>query len=338
MTQGLWELQFHPADARRPVRRWFLSPRKVRWMKVGLGAWLLFLASAAVAAPFVLPSLGRRDLPSLRSVRNQELRGLSNAAEGLEALRPRTQQLAMRLAKLAAAYGLPQPTLPAPQVVSPLALRDSASLRTARRGLELVAGAERDLALAATLVAAIEELERREAVRMRTVPVVSPLPAGSFVLTSGFGPRQNRYTEQAEFHAGLDLAALTGTPVRAPADGTVRFAGSVSRREGSSWWKLGELVVLDHGGGLTSLYGHLSTIGVRVGQKLRRGEPLGTVGASGWAVSSHLYYEVRRLGTDGVQRPVDPRFFVADHRWEGEEEMVARGPEAAPDGGFEPLP
>ncbi len=337
MTSGTWELQFHPADARRPVRRWFLSSREVLWLKVGVGAWLLFLLLAAVAAPFVLPSLGRRDLPSLRSQRNQELRRLSNAADGLEKLRPRTQQLAMRLAKLAAAYGLPQPTLPAPEALPAVALRDTTSLRTARRGLELVGAARRDLALAEGLVTAIEELAARESGRLRVVPVVSPLPAGSFVLTSGFGPRQNRYTEQPEFHAGLDLAALTGTPVRAPADGTVRFAGSVSRREGSSWWRLGELVVLDHGG-VVSLYGHLSTIGVRVGQRLRRGEALGTVGASGWAVSSHLYYEVRRIGTDGVQRPVDPRFFVADHRWEGEEEMVTRGPEAAPDGGFEALP
>lgn len=113
-------------------------------------------------------------------------------------------------------------------------------------------------------------------------------------LNSPFGPRLSPWTGQPEFHAGIDLAAAAGTPVKAPAPGVVRFAGTA---EG-----YGHNVVIDHGAGLQSRYGHLQKIGVARGQRVERGQLIGLTGNTGRSTAPHLHYEVL---VDG--RPVDPR-------------------------------
>jgi murein DD-endopeptidase MepM/ murein hydrolase activator NlpD len=97
-----------------------------------------------------------------------------------------------------------------------------------------------------------------------------------------------------EFHAGIDLAAATGTPVKATAPGVVRFAGAAAG--------YGNSVVLDHGTGVESRYGHLDTVGVARGQRVERGQAIGLSGNTGRSTAPHLHYEVI---VDG--RPVDPR-------------------------------
>jgi murein DD-endopeptidase MepM/ murein hydrolase activator NlpD len=115
------------------------------------------------------------------------------------------------------------------------------------------------------------------------VPSTWPVEGES---TDSFGYRGNPFGGGgAEFHPGQDIAAPRGTPVFAPADGTVVEAG----------WKngYGQTIVLDHGDGLTTRYGHLSKIEVNVGQELKRGEELGLVGSTGRSTGPHLHYEVR---------------------------------------------
>ena len=126
----------------------------------------------------------------------------------------------------------------------------------------------------------------------------SRLPLRSSV-NSAFGPRLSPWTREPEFHAGIDLAATTGTPVNATAAGVVRFAGNAVG--------YGHSVILDHGAGVESRYGHLQTVGVTRGQKVERGPPIGLSGNSGRSTAPHLHYEVR---VDG--RPVDPRRLVRD--------------------------
>ena len=124
------------------------------------------------------------------------------------------------------------------------------------------------------------------------------LPLRSSV-NSVFGPRLSPWTREPEFHAGIDLAAAPGTPVKATAPGVVRFAG-VAEGYGNS-------VVLDHGQGVESRYGHLQTVGVARNQRVERGQAIGLSGNSGRSTAPHLHYEVR---VDG--RPVDPRRLVRD--------------------------
>ena len=110
-------------------------------------------------------------------------------------------------------------------------------------------------------------------------------------LTSGFGVRF--LGVRPDIHRGVDLDVPTGTPVQAMASGRVRFAGVMSG--------FGNVVWLDHRGGLLSLYAHLSAINVRVGQEVTAGVVVGQSGATGSVTAPHLHFEVWRWG-----RPVDP--------------------------------
>jgi len=107
-------------------------------------------------------------------------------------------------------------------------------------------------------------------------------------LSSGIGARNDPITGQRDFHEGLDISADHGSRVYATADGTVTHAAP----EGG----YGNLIVLDHGYGLETRYGHLSRYHVRVGHKVRRGQLVGLVGSTGRSTGSHLHYEVRVNG------------------------------------------
>jgi murein DD-endopeptidase MepM/ murein hydrolase activator NlpD len=107
-------------------------------------------------------------------------------------------------------------------------------------------------------------------------------------LTSTMGTRQDPVTGGADFHAGLDIAAETGQPVYATAEGLVREAGYQNA--------YGNLIVLDHGFGLETRYGHLSAMSVGKGDPVKRGDVIGHVGATGRATGSHLHYEVLANG------------------------------------------
>jgi murein DD-endopeptidase MepM/ murein hydrolase activator NlpD len=110
-------------------------------------------------------------------------------------------------------------------------------------------------------------------------------------ITSDFGLRFRGV--RPDIHRGVDMRAPTGTEVRAMAEGYVRFAGTMSG--------FGNVVWLDHGGSVLSVYAHLSAIQVQQGQRLGRGDVLGHVGQSGDATAPHLHFEVWRGGHE-----VDP--------------------------------
>lgn len=112
-------------------------------------------------------------------------------------------------------------------------------------------------------------------------------------ITSPFGWRSNPFGGAPEFHQGLDIAAPTGTTVTAAAGGTVIMA---------QWYGgYGNYILIDHGGGYSTGYGHLSAIYVSTGQSVQRGQAIGAVGSTGQSTGPHLHFEVRIAG-----KPVDP--------------------------------
>lgn len=105
-------------------------------------------------------------------------------------------------------------------------------------------------------------------------------------MTSPFGLRIDGWLP--EIHRGVDLAAATGTPVRAMASATVEFAGEMSG--------YGNVIILQHDGHTQTVYGHLSRIDVQRGARVKRGDVIGLSGATGNASGPHLHFEVIRWG------------------------------------------
>lgn len=117
-------------------------------------------------------------------------------------------------------------------------------------------------------------------------------------LMGGFGERTDPFSGEGARHTGVDISAPMGTPVKATADGVIISAG----------WNggYGRCVIIDHGNGYQTWYGHLSKINVMEGEEIRQGETLGLVGMTGRATGPHLHYEVRIHST-----PVNPYRYLA---------------------------
>ncbi|HEY3678694.1 MAG TPA: M23 family metallopeptidase [Bradyrhizobium sp.] len=128
------------------------------------------------------------------------------------------------------------------------------------------------------------------------VPYRKPV-VGEVEFTSGFGIRIDPFLGRPAMHTGLDFRAAMGDPVRATANGKVASAGWTGG--------YGRMVEIDHGNGLSTRYGHLSEIGVRVGEPIKIGQVIGQVGSTGRSTGPHLHYETR---IDG--EAVDPQKFL----------------------------
>ena len=140
-------------------------------------------------------------------------------------------------------------------------------------------------------------VERRED-SLRYLPVIRPVRNAH--ISSPFGNRRHPIRKKLHFHKGIDLAALKGTPIIAPADGIIETA-----KKNAGY---GLFVKINHKYGFETAYGHLNKIYVRPGQRVKRGDKIGEVGSTGLSTSSHLHYEVRQNGK--VQNPY--HFFLDD--------------------------
>jgi len=118
-------------------------------------------------------------------------------------------------------------------------------------------------------------------------------------VTSGFGPRISPFTEKPGWHDGLDIGAAPNSPVQAPAQGRVILTGFDP--------KLGNIVKLDHGFGIETLYGHLAKSLVKEGQRVNRGDVVGLVGSTGLSTGPHLHYMVKVNG-----QALDPTKYILE--------------------------
>lgn len=156
------------------------------------------------------------------------------------------------------------------------------------RGFVVVAAITASISWAGSGVGAAAPSETLTAALSRW-PVRGPI-------ISDFGTRRSFWT-RGGVHTGIDIGAARGTPIHAPLSGTVAFAG----------WRngYGATVILDHGRDVRTLYGHLSKLGVRRGQRVEHGAPIGLTGTTGRASGPHLHYEILVKG-----RPVNPRGYL----------------------------
>lgn len=120
-----------------------------------------------------------------------------------------------------------------------------------------------------------------------SIPAIMPINQKDLAhaVTSGFGWRTHPIYKTQEFHPGMDFAAEQGTPIYSTGDGVVEVADNLAQGYGNH-------VVINHGFGYQTLYGHMSRIKATVGQKVKRGELIGYVGSTGLSTAPHVHYEV----------------------------------------------
>jgi murein DD-endopeptidase MepM/ murein hydrolase activator NlpD len=140
----------------------------------------------------------------------------------------------------------------------------------------------------------LEQVAQQRATRLLYTPSIWPVRGA---ITSHYGNRADPFNGEAEMHMGLDISAIYNSQIHAPADGIVIFADRKAA--------YGNLVVVSHGNGLTTRYGHLARALVKVNQKLKRGDVIGLVGTTGRTTAPHLHYEVRMN-----DRPINPKDYL----------------------------
>ncbi len=137
-----------------------------------------------------------------------------------------------------------------------------------------------------------------ESERLRLATTPSIMPVAGWV-SSGFGVRADPFTGREQMHWGLDISTNSGNPIVAPADGIVLQLLNDKY--------LGKHIILSHGNGITTVFGHMSGFAVRAGQTVKRGDVIGYVGMTGKAVGPHVHYEVHKDG-----KPVNPYNYILE--------------------------
>ena len=331
-----FEVQVHPAGSAGKVRYFRVTRRGLTcWSVVGL-AYLLLLAGALGLAPGVIAGwIGSEEYRGLTAERARQGERLLALGGRLEQLRGRSEELLLRVRMVSAAYDLPPVTESADEA-SRVAPAESIYDSAVRQGERSRARIRSQLGAVETGVAAVRAFEAGHPDEVRATPAACPLRGDRYVLSAPYGRQRGAFAPGLGFHAGIDLAAPRGTPILAPADGVVTFAGRVPLARSPAWWRYGDLVAVAHGDRYLTLYGHCDALKVAAGQPVRRGDPLAAVGSSGWSLSPHLHYEIRRRTPGGNLAPVNPLIYILDHRWPDQERLLARAQD--PTATYEPLP
>ena len=270
----------HTSRSRSQIRRFCVEKR---WLKIFAGLALVLLAGAG----YGFYGLTQQALHLKIEVENGRLRAENERQrQELNELNNRVEAVEDTSRKLAEKSGVVHEQLPTPGTGGPALPMDEGALEVVEAKMSRL---EKNMR-------AYEAILRERGY----TPTIWPVDGK---LESGFGGRRNPFGGSSyEFHSGQDIDAPMGARVIAGASGKVVFAG----------WQngYGQLVVIDHGGGLTTRYGHLSRITVAEGQMVSRAELLGQVGTTGRSTGPHLHYEVRIN-----DEPVNPlQYLLASYR------------------------
>ena len=286
-------------DVTRTVR---LSLRSLRVLAVGAGAAVALLTVGAVLSIYTLMNgeMHASETAQLREANRIQQEQILQVSKKASALQQDLDSLRRAEDGLRAIVGAPP----------------AAADETVQEGMVAPTGGEQHTPTTADLSEALEMIEARLSARRSSIDLLAETmrrefpgaasyasdsaphttpsiwPAAGFV-SSPYGLRFNG----TEFHQGIDIAADMGTPIVATADGVVTAAG----------WNggYGNMVDVDHGGGIVTRYGHASAVAVTVGQQVRRGEVIAYVGSTGRSTGPHVHYEVRVNGA-----PVNPAGYL----------------------------
>lgn len=133
------------------------------------------------------------------------------------------------------------------------------------------------------MVMQVKEEKRKEEATIKGIYLaVNPISGN---ITSRYGAREDI---RDHTHQGLDIAAKTGTPIKAVADGTITYSGTMGG--------YGNLIIIDHGNGITTYYGHCNKLYKKVGTKVSAGDVIAEVGSTGNSTGPHLHFEIRENG------------------------------------------
>lgn len=288
------------ADETSPMRR--IRFRRVTLIRAAVGAGLVLLATLALFADYTRLRIERPEVAALRAqtaIQEEELVELQERVRSLHGSLDELGELERKV-----------------RIIADLPPRDAVEAGTRAKeehhpegGPEGGMGGGDDL-LAADEVerlslrldparSSLEDLVvRLEAKRERLASMPSIRPTDGWE-TSGFGLRTSPFTGRRQFHRGLDIAADYGTEIVAPARGRVRFAGKKG--------PLGQTVILDHGYGTQTTFGHAKELFVSRGDVVDRGTRIAAVGNTGRSTGPHLHYVVSVKG-----KAVDPRDFILE--------------------------
>ena len=296
-----YQIQFidNTADVTRTVR---LSLRSARLLAVGAGAAVAVLAAASVLSIYTLMRGGTNNAETaqLREANRIQQEQILQVSKRAAALQQDLDQLRRSEDRLRAIVGAPP----------------AAADETVQEGTYApMGGAPHDLTTA-DVGEALTMIEQRLGTRRSSIDLLAETLRREFPGAAGFVSDDAAHTvpsiwpaagyvsspyglrfDGTEFHQGIDIAAEMGTPIVATADGVVTAAG----------WNggYGNMVDVDHGGGIVTRYGHASALAVTVGQQVRRGEVIAYVGSTGHSTGPHVHYEVR---VDG--QPVNPAGYL----------------------------
>lgn len=264
--------------AKARFRKFQVSVRLTRWVMAAFGA--LALAILGILGHYTWITV---ELAELRRLKVENL-ALATKARAYEEnaghLQAKVLQLQNIVTKLGVMAGVEQ-SLPDPAlggvggVPRVEATAPSVDVASSLRSLD------REVGHLTAKSTKLEEFFQSQKQLLASTPSIWPVRG---YLSAGFGNRPDPFTGQRDFHPGLDISTPKGTKVAAPADGVVVFCG---HKNG-----YGNAIVVDHGYGVVTRYGHLDGFNVRPGQRVRRNDVIGFVGNTGRSTAPHLHYEV----------------------------------------------
>ncbi len=295
--EALWEVQWHPAGGGR-FRRLVLTRRGLRRSLLALGLLVVVVLVIVGALPLGLQGFFTRFTVEAARRENAALKAQGDSlgeqsvmvAGRLFHQIQRARRLAWAMGAAGRSWGAACPAPP------PAGASDEATVRWLTDQ-------------AAHLQAIGDDLQATGEAGLRcplaAMPMGAPIDRLRAVPVSLFGWRPSPFTGKTIAQYGTTLAAPEGEPVLATGAGRVLFAGAVRERQPNEWTRLGNVVVVDHGGDVVTIFGHLRDVSVRRGQAVARGDRIGGVGQTGWTRVPAVYYELR-WPVGSTSRPIDP--------------------------------